>query len=474
MALTADDALNGGNKANAALNGGYGSVASVKGAYKQAQDALGKEDKAMQPALERGRAAANQPMPEVPEPKKAGPAPDLRTIQKDSEGWLTAISALAAFVGSRGRMGGTGALKAFAAGSKGLQEGNKQAFDAATTKWKEDTEAMLKENDQEMRKYDAILKNRELSEHEAMNEIKMVAAEYQNQTMMAMDNYHQAAAAYDSRQKLTLQADLAYKKMDAHEKMLQEREDKKDALIAKNLKNFDSMKDTDIVPGLSATKADILNKIKTLHDTGGNYAAAGISTRTMNNPIKDMVESVKAQIYPNEQTSEMRAQFAGEQQFQRSLATRSAPAVAATKEMDHLAQPMVHAVSNLDPTSYPDLNSLRNAYDKKTGGPDVVRAFQAVQAYKTAYVGLLTKNGVPTDQARSKSDELFGEDMSLPQIEGAVLQSKIEGAAVIDGLQEAKGGFSGAPSGAKPTAGKSKTIGGVTYTQDENGDWHHD
>lgn len=470
MAVTADDALNGG-AANAALNGSYGNIASVKGAYQQAQTALASEDKAMQPALQRERAAVAQPMPAPPTAQKATPAPDMKQIQADSQGWIQAMSVLAAFVGAKARTGGTGALKAYAAGMNGIKEGNKQAFDTATSKWKSDTDAMMKENDQEMKKYEAILKNREISESEAMHEIKMVAAEHQNQTMLAMDNYHQAAAAYDSRQKATLSASLAISKMEQHQKMIEEKQDKADSLIANSLQKLPTMKDTEIIPGIGTTKADIMQKAKILHDTGGNYAAAGISNRTMNNPVKVLVDSVKAQEYPHEDTAYQRAVFGGEQQFQRSLATRSAPAVAATKEMDHLAQPMVDAVQKLDPTQFPDLNSLRNAYDKKTGGPDVVRAFQAVQAYKTAYVGLLTKNGVPTDQARSKSDELFGEDMSMPQIRGAVLQSKIEGSAVIDGLQEAKGGYAGT-STPSPSAAKTKTIGGVTYTQDENGDWH--
>lgn len=474
MAVSADDALNGGDKTNAALNGAYGNIASVKGAYKQAQDVLGKEDKAMQPALDREKATASQPIPAPPEPQKASPAPDLKQFQADSQGWITAISALSAFVGARGRMGGTGALKAFAAGVKGIQEGNKSAFDAATTKWKADTEAMLKNNDEEMKKYDAILKNREISESEAMNEIKMVAAEHQNSTMLAMDNYHQAAAAYDSRQKLTLQADLAYKKMDAHEKLLQEREDKKDAQIAKNLKNFDSMKDTDIIPGLGATKADVLNKVKTLHETGGSYAAAGISTRTMNNPIKDMVESVKAQMYPDENMSTQRSKFVGDQAESRAIGTAAGKISLAANSLDQSLPLLEDAIKKVDLTRFPDLNALNNYAAQHTGDPNITRLNTALQTTVTDYSTLIARNGQRTDATDAAAKHLANVNMANGQLQSFIDQVRREKTAQLKATQLTKEGKQGDSGTAPAAAKKTKTIGDTEYYQDENGDWNHD
>lgn len=218
--MDADTALKYGDQAGAALNG-------VQGAYKNVQSVMGQEEKAMQPAMDRFKQISSQPTPAVPEPKKAAPSPDAQDFQKDTQGWVSAMSAFAALIGSRGRARGTGALKAFAGGLKGIQEGNQQAFKDAHTKWKSDTDAMLAENKEELEKYDAIMKNRGLSESEALQEMKMVGAQYENRTMLAMENFHQATALRDSIVKARVGAQVFIDKLDAKAKEQQKIQDEK-------------------------------------------------------------------------------------------------------------------------------------------------------------------------------------------------------------------------------------------------------
>lgn len=151
------------------------------------------------------------------------------------------------------------------------------------------------------------------------------------------------------------------------------------------------------------------------------------------------VYNALADKYPNSDLAAAKIALAEEAQEARSLGARTAPAKVAVKEMDKLAQPMIDAVKKLDPSQYPDLNSLNNAIDKKTGGPEIVAAAQAVQEFKTAFTNLMVRNGVATDQARSKADELIDKNFSLSQIEAVRDQAKISGAAVLDALAEAKG-----------------------------------
>lgn len=452
MALSADDALNGGMP-NAALNGSYGNIGAVKGAYKQAQDVLGQETKDMQPAMDRFRATESQPISPPPEPKKATPAPDMKQIQSDSQSWIQAISVLSAFVGARSRNGGTAALKSLAAGLKGVQDGNKVAFEAATTKWKADTDAMMKENQQEMDKYKAILDNRELSESEAMNEIKMVAAEHENQTMLAMDNYHQAAAAYDSRMKATLSAELTIQKMEQHQKMLEEKQDKEDAMMAKNLQKLPTMKDSDIVPGLGITKGALLQKVQTLHDTGGNYPAAGISMRSLNNPIREMADNLRGQMYPNEDVVAQRASAAGEISEGRAIGTASGKIELAANSLDQSLPLLEDAMKKVNLGQFPDINSLDNYASLHTGDPNIVTLNTALQTTVSDYSTLIARNGQRTDATDAAAKHLANVNMANGQLQAFIDQVRREKTAQLRATKltkEHKEGNSGAgdaPSG---------------------------
>lgn len=215
--MDANSALQFGDAGSAALNGSSfsGNLASARQRYQTDLDA---QQKDMQPAIEQYRQTASQPLPAVPEPKKAAPAPDQQQFQKDSQGWMTAITALSALVGSRGRARGTGALKAFAAGMNGIQKGNQQAFEDSYKTWRANTDAMMDENKQEMEKYNAILNNRDLTEQEAFNEIKMVGFEHENKLMMDAKDFEQAAAIYESAVKAHFGAQTYIDKMDAKAK----------------------------------------------------------------------------------------------------------------------------------------------------------------------------------------------------------------------------------------------------------------
>jgi hypothetical protein len=180
------------------------------------------------------------------------------------------------------------------------------------------------------------------------------------------------------------------------------------------------------------------------------------------------VDNYVAYKYPGFDMSKAELDYAGALKEESALATRSAPAKIAVKEMDKLAQPMIDSVEKLDPSQYPDWNSLQNAYQKRTGGTEVVKAVLAVQEFKTAFTNLMVRNGVPTDAARSKADDIIGANFSLDQIKAIAEQAKISGGAVIDALHEAKseiGGSEGSPQK------EEKTIGGIKYYK-ENGKWY--
>lgn len=163
-------------------------------------------------------------------------------------------------------------------------------------------------------------------------------------------------------------------------------------------------------------------------------------------PVKKAVENYVFHKDPSFDMAKAQLEYTGEAKEISSLATRSAPAKIAVKEMDALAKPMVDAVSALNPSDYPTLNSIENAASKGIGGTNVVKANLAVQEFKTAFTNLMVRNGVPTDQARGKADSLMDPSFSTGQIKAVVDQAKLSGAAVLDALNQAKGTITGKES----------------------------
>lgn len=233
--------------------------------------------------------------------------------------------------------------------------------------------------------------------------------------------------------------------------------------------DFSSLKPNDIVPGTGITLSALDQKVETMH-TKGSYPSAGVSMRSTKNPLKDALDNRWNEKYPDDNAGEVSLQFGEKQKELASNAARTASAKAAVKEMDHLGGPMIDAMKKLDPSEYPDWNSVKNAYDKKTGGPDVIKAFQAVQDFKTAFVSLMVKNGVPTDSARATSDDIASINFSLDQIEGVRDQAKITGAAVLDALADTKEGIIGGKDKSSNSP-ETKTIDGINY-QKIDGKWH--
>lgn len=166
----------------------------------------------------------------------------------------------------------------------------------------------------------------------------------------------------------------------------------------------------------------------------------------------DAIQRLAAERHPNMDIAESQLEYSSRKRELNALATRSAPAKIAVQEMDTLSQPMLTALAKLDPTEYPDLNAVTNAVSRKTGGPEVVAAALAVQEFKTAFTNLMVRNGVATDQARSRADEIISMNMPLGQAQAVVDQAKISGGAVIEALSKAKKGIETGKEGASSTA----------------------
>jgi len=198
---------------------------AVNSARSGLQNAVASEQKELAPAVAKVKEIAAQPAPAAPDLQKPSTnAPKAEDFAQDSQAWIGALSALSALVGGRGRMAGTGALKAFAGGMKGIQEGNQKAFENALKSFKEHNDAIIEDNKVELDKFKAIMDNRNLSLAEAEAEMKAVAAQFGDPIMLGAQDYTQMMKLYDIR------VQQGFKLQEHTDKMLEMAQREKDRL----------------------------------------------------------------------------------------------------------------------------------------------------------------------------------------------------------------------------------------------------
>jgi len=428
--MDADSALNGGD-ANAAMNPSpipMPDMSGVNAARARMQSTVNTEQKQMQPFVQQAQNLAATPHPAQPNLQKQPAAPKGDDYTKDSQAWVGALAALSALVGARGRARGTGALKAYAAGLKGIQAGNQQAFENAMKTWDAESKAVVDDNKAELDKYTAVMEDRNLSVNEAQNAMKMIAAEHQDPLMLEGKDL-----------------DMQYKLVDLRQAQLFKFQEQQE----KQKEKAQQLKESLWTPEEQKQYADQWNA----GDKAGVIAAARASggAGAMNiNQIKKMAadENIANGITGEMQAhidSQYVAERAGMSQAERTLQTRIVPAKIAVKEIDNLGKPMLDAIAKLDNKKYPDWNSIKNAYEKKTGDPNVVAAAMAVQEFKTAVGNLMVRNGAQTDSVRATQSELANINFNTSQAQALVNQAKLSGMKVLLSTNQAKAEIEGKP-----------------------------
>ena len=416
-----------GQSASAAL-GATPDMSGALAARGKMQGDVNAEQKEMQPYVQQSKTLAATPHPAQPNLTKQSAAPKAEDFTKDSQAWIGALSALSALIGGRGRARGTGALQSYAAALKGIKEGNQQAFDNAMKTWQADSKAVADNNQEELEKYKAVMDDRSLTENEASNAMKAIAAEHSDPIMMDAKDLEMQYKLVDLRQA-------------AQFKYLEQQE--------KQNEKAQQIKDAQFTPEEIKQYAEQWNAGDKAGVTAAARASGGAGSMNINAIKKLAADSnIEAGINGTMQAkidSQYAAERAGMMQTERSLATRIAPAKVAVKEIDNLGKPMVDAISKLDPSQYPDWNSIKNAAEKKTGDPDVIKAALAVQEFKTGVANLMVRNGAPTDAARATASDLANVNFSTKQAQALVDQAKISGFNVILSLDQAKADIEGKP-----------------------------
>lgn len=416
---------------------------------------VSKESAEMKPAVDKYKEIADSPTPTPPDQQKVTAPPKQSDFGMDMTNFTAAMAVLATATGAFSRQHSTTALNAFAAGMKGYKDGNKDAYETAHKEWKDATDAAIENNKILTDKYKEVLDDRKLTEQEQVERLKMIGTQYQDPMMAQVKSVDVAAKVLDIQESAKARAQQAQEMLQMRFDMKQKQED--EAAKAADLR-YDAWSKTPEARGLAEGYAKGVPPAELVRGIG-NKAGGDLK----------MIQKLAYELHPELDLAKATSDYAGQKRESLAVATRSAPAKIAVAEMDKLSQPMIDAVAKLDPTKFPDLNAVQNAYQRKTGGPEVVKAFLAVQEFKTAFTNLMVRNGVPTDNARARADELVNMNMSLDQVVAVSQQAKITAGAVLDALHDVK---DGKQLTTQEEPKKTKALGGVTYTQDENGDWH--
>lgn len=387
---------------------------------------IGQESAATKPVVDKYSQIADSPAPTPPDQQKVGTPPKQNDFGMDITNFTSAMAVLATVTGAFSRQHSTAALNAFSAGIKGYKEGNKDAYETAHKEWRDATDAALENNKILTDKYKQVMEDRKLSEQEQVEKLKLIGIQYQDPMMAQVKSIDIAAKVLEIQESAKARAQQATEMMQLRYDMKQKQE--KDTQEASDLR-YDAWSKTPEAKGLAEAYAKGVPPAELVRGIG-NKAGGDLK----------MIQKLAYELHPELDLKKATTDYAGEKREALAVATRSAPAKIAVAEMDKLSQPMIDSIAKLDPSQFPDLNSVANAYQRKTGGPDVVRAFLAVQEFKTAFTSLMVRNGVPTDNARARADELISMNMSLDQVVGVTQQAKVTAAAVLDALHDVKDG----------------------------------
>lgn len=440
--MDANSALQYGNSASAALN--------------QYQGVMKQQQAAMQPGVDKFNATVAQPKPEVPEQAQVPKAPQQEDFQKTSAGWLNAMAVLAAISGSRSRQHATTALSAFAAGVKGLKQGQQQAFDNAYKTWEGNTKATLDNNKMLMDKYKAVMDDRSLSEQEAQMQIKMIAAEFHDPLMLAADNWGHQMAIVDARNKAEFELGIYDKKLQMQKQIWDEKEK-----VKQGEKNQ---------PSIDQSTADFAADQLLAGDKSGlsNYGRGTAATANLTLIHQTVQKRAEEKGITGDQLAKINAQFAGATSEARAIGTASGKIELAANSLDESLPLLEDAIKNVDLSQFPDMNALENYAREHSGDPKITTLNTALQTTVSDYSTLIARNGQRTDATDAAAKHLANVNMSNGQLHAFIAQVRREKEAQLRATKKTKEGSESSSGNAGAPAGGSAPEGTIIHDAQGN------
>lgn len=129
--------------------------------------------------------------------------------------------------------------------------------------------------------------------------------------------------------------------------------------------------------------------------------------------------------------------YTGALSGERTLGVRLANLNVGLAEMPHLGEQLVKASEATPRTESMDVNRLIQAFETRTGDPQIIRLGAAMNSYLQGYARAINPTGVITDDIRAHADHVLNQAMSKGQISAGVDQLNQELHAMQQGLREA-------------------------------------
>lgn len=151
------------------------------------------------------------------------------------------------------------------------------------------------------------------------------------------------------------------------------------------------------------------------------------------------------------------AEYFGTKAGQRTLGTRTANIELAATEFQQVLPVVQEASRAVSRTQYPDLNRIIQAYNEKTGDPNIVKFGGGVNTLINLYARAISPTGVPTVSDKDHAREILNRAWSQGQFDAAVGMMRQEIGAALQSPEkvrdEMRKRFLGGVPGRNPQGG---------------------
>lgn len=383
-------------------------------------------------------AAINETTGALQPPKLDLPPPPQPKQTSALEAWGSAAMVLATVGSLLTRTPLTTAMNAAAGAMKAFKENDLETANQQFAQWKAGTELAIKQQTFQMEAYKAALSKASTDSRTALAEFTARARAFGDETaaMAAQTRGIQGAEhVMIDRERLNMQMETSLPKVIESKNLMMAMKDPTylaqiaAAKTPKEKAEITSRLMEDVAPDLAQTSGVVSDdRLRTMAEqyvagdhsvtTGLGYGKAGSATRVR---LQNMIGTVmQEQGMSGTDAAAAKAEFAGMMAAERTLGTTLSRIGLGAAEIQTLEPQVIQASEDLKRTNYPSINALIQASQKETGNTKLRSLAVRLQGLKSAFSQVLTRGGVPTDAARSSTDELFS--TSDPD---AVLQSAL-------------------------------------------------
>lgn len=371
----------------------------VSESQQRSQGLLAAESREKGPVVDAAIAETRKPGPAAPTLERET-APPKSNMQQQMRDWLMPMVALSAIAGAFSRQHATTALNAFAAGVKGLKEGNLTLYEQKLKEWKTANESVLKNNKAALDEYNAVWNNKKFNIDQKMSEISLIASKYQDKLAYeasSQKNFTAVAQLLQKQEGLTDKLKYQYdaldaktKETDAKLKLLRERQTEGTMDDA----TLDQMVDRRLAGDKSVTT-----------NVGrGNQGAINISRFN-----EKLATKMREQNITGADLAKVDQQYTGGTAYQRSAGGQAARVESATNEVEALIPQAIETSRALPRSKFVPWNTLVQKWQAGTSDPAyndfMIANFSLINAYARA----MNPTGQPriTERMEAKAEGIL-------------------------------------------------------------------